>query len=114
MSALWILFLAAALLDGSVSFVSISLADRFTSTKGETSPMREIVNLTPDVVACIGDVRTSAAPNYQQEKLLLSMKTQHPDRELTPEDLQAASSPATPVSIATKDKLPQMHAQQRE
>ena len=76
--------------------------------------MKDIVNLTPDVIASVGDVRSSATPNYQQEKLVLSMKTQHPDRELTPEDLQAASSPGSPVSIASEDKLPQLHAQQRE
>lgn len=76
--------------------------------------MKDIVNLTPDVVVCIGDVRATATPNYQQEKLLLSMKTQHPDRELLPEDLQAASSPPPPISIASPDKLPRLHDQQRE
>ena len=76
--------------------------------------MRDIVNLTPDVIVCVGDVRANATPNYQQERLLLSMKTQYPDRDLSPEDLQAASSPSSPVSIATEEKLPRMHAQQRE
>jgi hypothetical protein len=76
--------------------------------------MRDIVNLTPDVIVCVGDVRANATPNYQQERLLLSMKTQYPDRELQPEDVQAASSPAAPLAIASEDKLPRLHAQQRE
>ena len=76
--------------------------------------MKDIVNLTPDVIACIGDVRGTATPNYQQEKLLRSMKAQYPDREMLPEDLQAASSSTPPVSVASEDKLPPLHAQQRE
>jgi hypothetical protein len=76
--------------------------------------MRDIVNLNPDVIACVGDVRNSATPNYQQEKLLLSMKTQYPERELSPYDIQAASVPASGVAIAPEDKLPPLHAQQRE
>ena len=76
--------------------------------------MRDIVNLNPDVIACVGDVRNSATPNYQQEKLLLSMKTQYPERELSPHDIQAASVPASGVAIAPEDKLPPLHAQQRE
>ena len=76
--------------------------------------MKDIVNLTPDVIACIGEIRATASPNYQQEKLLLSIKTQYPDRELLPEDLEAASSSTAPVAIASEDKLPKLHAQQRE
>lgn len=76
--------------------------------------MKDIVNLTPDVIASVGEVRNNAAPNYQQEKLLVALKAQNPDQEPPPEALADASSPGPRVSIAAEGEQPALHAQQRE
>jgi hypothetical protein len=76
--------------------------------------MRDIVNLTPEIVACIGDVKGEAA-DYRQKKLLASGQARNLniDPPSGANDESADEAPPT-VSIAAPDALPKLHAQQRE
>jgi hypothetical protein len=75
--------------------------------------MRDVVNLTPDVVACVRNVRDGASPDYRQEKLRLAARRSG-NGGPPPEELAAADAPAPPLSVAAAEEFPQLHAQQKE
>lgn len=74
--------------------------------------MRDVVNINPDVVACVRNVRDGAPADYQREKLRLAAR---PDGDgQPPAGFGAAAALAPPLSVAAADEIPQFRAQQKE
>ncbi|MFE8605670.1 hypothetical protein [Archangium violaceum] len=73
--------------------------------------MRDVVDLTPDVVACVHSVREAAPSDYRQEKSRLAAAKNPANLAPHADPLDA---PPPPPPVAGPEAFPQLHAQQKE
>lgn len=78
--------------------------------------MRELLNLSPEIVCFISELRAAAPPDYRRKKLLAGLRT--PDEQAGLRhlslDLAATDGPPAPVPLVAEDALPRLHGPQRE
>ena len=70
--------------------------------------MKEIVNLMPEITACISAVWPGVEEDYQQKKYNLAAKKQNHALISEAEDIKLLSDIAEDVSVVPEEKLPQI------
>lgn len=76
--------------------------------------MKDIVNLTPEILSVVGQLKPGAPKDYLQQKTARAITQKHLMQGLDPDGGKAKPNDAEQVRIAEPAALPKLHAQQRQ